>query len=528
MIMINKNEENAVIGDTEHLHGLSMVERISPKVTPALGLQSYEWFATDGPSRLQMQQEFIDNERDTIPLTYTKLFDESGNLISLDEERKSLEDLMRDLRTPESDELDDQAAEMTFYTALYRYYELDFIQTVQALNSPDATQEELVQTAEKYRRLDEALYGKPDPERYSQIKGEIWHVIDSKVLHPEAEKLKDELENGFVNERGIPISPLERSVDRLPEMDTAASDWAVEILKNDYGQYLDLVKEYWKNIIKTDGRTEFTNDDLYEVFRASLALMDPDNMTGISIVRKEGSSVLSWDTPTMSVGVGTSERKTVVDSPEKAFAKVLHELVAWHGGRTQKGLKTNAPILGFGVFSQFDEGERPDYLTFEEGIASLTESMIAGEISTETMSQWTAERLRLYANDSQFTLDQKSEREVYEITWRYTLLMGLSDNEQPTTQQIAVAQKAAASSQDRYRRSVPHNLPSQIGMIGFHKDTNYLEGRAVAIGVIQDLYEQRDDQSFRNLQATKIDPTNRLQREFAAKYGYPVQLKVVA
>lgn len=504
----------------------SILERLHPKKTPALAIQTYEWFVTDSDARQEALRAFLAGEIDNIPLKYIKLFDEDGAPISLENERRSLEDIMRDLRDPENKEFDDETAEITFDSALYRYYEVLFVETVQDLNKPGASRRELIDAAERYRRLNEALYGRPDPETYEKIRGEIWHVIDSKQLHPKAEVFKAELMNGFTDDKGRNIGPLQSSTKRLPRMAAETSSWAVDIINKNFGEYLVLAERYWNEVICPDGRNEFTNDDLYELFVQSLKIMDPTGESGIGVSRKEGSGLLSWDTPTMSVRVGTDERKTPVSSPLEAYSRVLHELAALHGRRCLKGLKTSAPILGLGVFSKFDpdEGERPDYLTFEEAAASLTQSMVEGLVNDEVVSQWTAESLMHYASISQFSLEQKSEREVYEITWRHMLLMDIQDNKEPSLEDIARAKMKVANSFERYKRSIPAELPDEVGVLVWHKDIAYLSGKASAIRVIHDLFERGDYESFLNMLATKTDPTNERQRKFAAKHGYPVWL----
>lgn len=341
--------------------------------------------------------------------------------------------------------------------------------------------------------------------------------------------LVDELRNGFVSETGTPVGPLEYSTDSLPTLSEGAEIWIKERLLESHGEYYELSQKHWQKIVDrdtADGKDpQFTGEDLYDLFCEALDILDPEHESGITIEKNSKSGLLSWNTPTLSVRVGTAERKTPVDSPEKAFAKLLHELVAFHGGRTKSGLETDAPILGMGVYCDFDpeNGELPDYLTIEEGAASLAEAILAGEIVHDGHSQWEPERLRLYMNTAMATLEQRSSREIYEITWRYTVLMRLGDNEEPSEAMINRARKEAATSLERYERGVPANLPKEVGRIGFHKDIAYLNGRIKAIQLYEYFAENNDVESFSNFQKTKTDPTNRRQNKFAADHGYPVR-----
>lgn len=517
---------------------ISIAERLTPKKTPALGLQTYEYFGADKTESARRNAEleaFLTGDIDMMTYQYPHLFDELGNPISFEAEQQSLEEIIRDLRDPDYGELtDSDDAKATFESAMYRYHEIEFLKAVQQLNLPGLSESDRIAAADNYRLLNEVLYGLPDLETFEQLRGEVWSVIDSKELHPDAQQLRDELLYGFVTERGIPIRAFDWSEKRLPSISPVAAEWAEQFYYEEYGDYFDIVKTYWDEVIvpryeSGDGPKEFTGEDLLIVFQQALDLMDPKQTSGITIERKEHSGILSWNTPTQSVKVGVAERKTPVDSPEKAFAKLIHELVAWHGGRTKRGLKTTAPILGFGVYGSFDpgRGKSSDYLTPEEGGASLSEAILAHEITDDPhTSQWTAERVRLYANMSMAGLEGRDQREVYEITWRYTVLMQLKNHEAPTEEMIKIAKRDAAKSLERYGRSTPGDLPAIIGPIGYTKDISYLKGRVMMIPVIEELARNNDKQGFRNMLSTKTDPTDPEQREFAARHGYPVMVSL--
>lgn len=514
----------------ELLTKLPVLERLSPRETPDLAIQTYEWFASNAKARNTALEAFLRGDSDVIPLQYTKLFDEDGIPIDLSSKHAALQDIMSDLWNENHDGSipDDEVAWITFQTALYRDKEVEFVEVVQELNRPDATPEERIAAADKYRSLNEALYGNPDPETYAAIRGEIWSEIDSKQLHPNLQHLRDELANGFVTEHGVPVAALEWSDKRLPRMSAETMQWVKEQVYEQYGEYYDLVQQYWDEVIvprhsRDEGPLEYSGEDFYILFQQALALLDPQGTSGISIDRVEDTGVLSWNTPTLSVRVGVAERKVTVDSPEKAFGKILHELVMWHGGRVLKGLQTAARVLGFGVYSEYDEGERPDYLTVEEGSAALTEAVVGGDITDKPEeSQWKAGKLHLYANTALASLEQRSTREIFELTWRYSVLMEADDGQDLTPDAINKIKREVAMSFERYERSVSEDLPVEVGRIGFHKDLGYVNGRVIATKIFEDMARRNDVESFRNMQAVKIDPTNRRQRKLAADNGYPI------
>ena len=93
----------------------------------------------------------------------------------------------------------------------------------------------------------------------------------------------------------------------------------------------------------------------------------------------------------MAVVVGG--KRVPIKTSDELFCKVLHEFGV-HGQRSINGLKTKLPVLGMGLFT---DTPRPDYLTFEEGLATTVEEMIG-----DTVPKWTAAKLGHYINASLF------------------------------------------------------------------------------------------------------------------------------
>ncbi|MFZ1812545.1 MAG: hypothetical protein WAU02_03450 [Candidatus Saccharimonadales bacterium] len=507
-------------------------ERLTPVFTPALGLQTYEQFESDKNSRGAGETALIAGDINKISYDYTKLFDEQGKPVSFADEKKSLEDILTLLRDPANEiAVDDEVADITFRTTLFRYKEIEFVETVQQLNRPDITPEEKIFYAEKYRRLNDALYSSPDPSIYERLRAEVWTSIDTKIADDDvdAARIKSELEHGF-DARGQRMSGLERGRRGIERLSKEAIEWIRERIFEEFGQYYEICQRYWEEVVVPRAKAagvepEFNGEELYELFSLALSELDPDKTSGISVRKKPNSSNLAWNTPTLTVDVGMAKRAVPVDSPQKAFAKVFHELLG-HGGRTINGFLSKIPMTGFGIFSQFEEDGNPDYLSIEEGILTLIESIICDELDDNSSSQWGPENVRYYLAISAAELEGQMPDEIYETTWRYGLLMDLKPGEKVTPDKIEKAKVTAARSIVRYKRSLPAEMPVGYESMTWHKDLAYSHGRIKAIPLLESIYKRRDNESFSNLFKTHTDPTNPYQNRIAALAGFPVRYKV--
>lgn len=504
------------------------LEMLRPKTTPALALQTYEYFENDRGVRESGEAALIAGEQDNVPYLYTKLFDEDGQPISFELEKKSLEDIITLLRDPDNPvDLDEDVAEITFRSALFRYKEIEFVEAVQQLNRSDITADEKLFYAEKYRRLNEALYGSPDSTMYEKLRGEVWAAIDAKILNgdEDAQRIKSELEQGF-DARGVHMRGLERGRCGIDRLTPEAAQWIKEFIFEEFSQYYQLAVRYWEQVVVPRALAEgvepqCTGEELYEVFSQALTLRDPKGVSGITVQKKPNNSNLSWNTPTLSVNIGMAKRAVPVDSPQKLFGKIMHELLG-HGGRTMDGLASKVPMTGFGIFSEFRDGGNPDYLSFEEGLLILLESIACDELDQQLASQWRSENVRYYIAIAAAELEGRNTAEIYEMTWRYSVLMDLKTGEKLTPEKIEKAKAATARANVRFKRSLPVDMPAGYEHMTYHKDMAYAFGRIKAIPLLQQLYERGDIESLRNLFKTHTDPTNPYQKVIAEKAGYGV------
>ena len=158
----------------------------------------------------------------------------------------------------------------------------------------------------------------------------------------------------------------------------------------------------------------------------------------------------------------------------------------------------------------FTDTPRPDYLTFEEGLATTVEEMIG-----DAVPKWTAVKLGHYINIS--LAEQGADfRTVFETAWRYRLLGKLKNDQEVTQEMINKEKQAAYGACVRiFRGTQPDLADNQPGAVPltFNKDLAYLEGRVLAMQHLESLYSSQDVDGVARLFAGKYDPTNPKQQE---------------
>lgn len=337
---------------------------------------------------------------------------------------------------------------------------------------------------------------------------ELWNILDSKTYHPTAQVLYDELVHGFTwQSQEIPAMLRAEDGDaRLPRFkDNRALEWAGGQIIEQNADIQALVQESWDQKVEEYGKDYRCGPaDIVEVFQAVTKLRDPDHTSGVTVKLVEGKTALSWESPEMAVVVGG--KRAPIKTSDELFRKVLHEFGV-HGQRSINGLKTKLPVLGMGLFT---DTPRPDYLTFEEGLATTVEEMIG-----DTVPKWTAAKLGHYINIS--LAEQGADfRTVFETAWRYRLLAKLKNNQEVTQEMINKEQRMAYGSCVRiFRGTQPDMADSQPGVapLTFNKDLAYLEGRVLAMRYLENLYADQDVDGVTRLFAGKYDPTNPEQQE---------------
>ena len=476
-------------------------EIISPKNLPEAGFQSYTELVNDA---LDRREDFIAGRFRNPRFEHSHFRDMSAldkGIIALGQAREEATDRESNsvFREAIKSSLDFRMVEMGYVKLLGR---LEF------LHHEGGGQEELSEVQEQARQLGHELYGQPQPEIRDAALNELWNILDSKTYHPTAQVLYDELANGF-NWQGQEIPAMLRAEDgtaRLPRFEkNEALEWAGEQIIEQNADIQALVQEFWDQKVKENGEDYKCNPiDIVEAFQAVINLRDPDHTSGVAVKLVENKTALSWESPEMAVVVGG--KRAPITTSDQLFRKVLHEFGV-HGQRLINGVKTKLPVLGMGLFT---DTPRPDYLTFEEGLATTVEEMI-GDI----VPKWTAVKLGYYINIS--LAEQGADfRTVFETAWRYRLLGKLKNGQEVTGDMIDREKRLAYGSCVRiFRGTQPDMADSQPGVVPltFNKDLAYLEGRVLAMRHLESLYSSKDVDGVARLFAGKYDPTNPKQQE---------------
>lgn len=489
----NNNQSVSESQSPENLKQLEIGE-ILRRCRSELAFQSYEQFNNDAD---QQKASFMSGESYNPSLDYPAFA--QSNYLSIEAQNLSL--AANQVAEIEPDEF---KKDILNNTIQYRLAEIGFVQTLAKIDQLIKTgqSEAIADLAERARDLNEQLYGRPQPELVDAILNQIWNKIDAKNLSDSAQALYDELKNGFyLGGRfvmGLPAS--ENPQARLPEFDDDPSlAWAGEYILNQNADLEALVRELWEQ--KVD---EFGDDyvatplEIKEFFEDALRLRDPEGTSGVRVVFDSEAEALSWNSAELAVVVGG--KRSPIKNAEEMFTKVLHEFGV-HGQRAINGFKTNLPILGSGLFT---DTPRADYLTFEEGLATMLEASVKNE-----KTNWTPANMGLYLN---IALAEAGHdfREVYELSWRYRVLFGLKDGQELTAEQIDKQKDLAYKAVVRVFRGTPTDLAStnpEIRPLTYNKDLAYLNGRVDVMNYFRQVWQYGDATKLDELFIAKFDPT---------------------
>lgn len=471
---------------------------INPKNLPEAGFQSYREFIDN--SSLDQKNDFIDGSIMNPTLNHPRLRDLSGmdqGIIKLGEARNMAIGLENngDFKKAIASSFDFRAAEMEYIKLLAR---------LEYMRAEHGSEEDIHEVIESARQVGHELYGKPNPEIRDAALNELWAILGEKEYNPLAQKIYNELVNGF-EWRGRKMSPMLRSENayiRLPRFeDNLALEWAGEQVIEQNADIQALVNEFWYQKVVEYGEGYVCHpNDIVEIFQSVIDLRDPNSESGVTVRLDEGKTVLSWESSEMAVLVGS--KRAPIKNPDELFRKVLHEFGV-HGQRSINGLNTRLPVLGTGLFT---DTKRPDYLTFEEGLATTIEEMIG-----DVVPQWSIAKIGHYLNISMAEAGADF-REVYEKAWRYRVLGVVQSGEEVTEEMIEKQKSLAYGSCVRIFRGTQPDLAEATGLeiapLTFNKDLAYLEGRCLAMRYLETLYKDQDTDGLGRMFAGKFDPTN--------------------
>lgn len=492
-----------------------VIEKLNPRNTPALGFQSYEMLGDSEMARKQAKIDFLTG-KDYLPrLAYTRI-----DVAALDAGIGELNDIL-DLSQDIADPL---VSDAVWNSAAYRMAEMYFLKAAKDLNNAvsDNVPEKVVDKLKgQYQTLNEVLYGVLSPEEKTAVLGEAWALINGKTFTDQEAEFKKQLEDGFTYEDSadntLVVNRLQQSDKRLPVINKELLDTFGQFLKNEYSDIYELISDYEKTVIDkrpTKEERTFNARDFKTIFELVHAMRDPEGSSGVQVEWEDGGRSCSWNTPRMAVVVGSlrpSTKESEDDSKDidQVFGVVVHEYLN-HAGRAIDGAKTDIPVLGSGLFTDAEEGESSDYLTFEEGLGGLAQKAVTGK--TESWKVIDIEKTLALS----LAYEGRNFREVFEVLWRVRAL--LTSKESSGVFKVADLDKSKRNAYEacvRIFRGTPIELPrmSENGEpqpITFNKDIANLRGKVSSMNYIEGIIDKPEE--IRKLFKGKYDPTNQRQK----------------
>lgn len=449
-----------------------LLARLRPDVTPAMGLQAYEFLDDPRQCRTDTENAFYRDEIRNPDLEYP-LIDRRklGHAI------RSLQVIMDGSESITDDDMSDAVYSSAAYRMAEAYHLIELDRLDRVSRDSFGTEKHRLHS-ERAQEANEQLYGRPDDDLSSMVVNEIYARAQEKPLHKSVQKILNQLENGtrisLKNGTRPRIGKLVRSEgERLPQNISEILDELKNVLEQKFPDVFETVKSYWDEIVVPRTSMEynttraFNREDMKVIFEAIHAIYDPNNESGIKIVFEQGSTQLAWDTPSMSIKIGT-ERKTI-DDVDEMIGKVIHEY--GHALKAVNGLKSSFPLLGTGMYTLSSEGKTVDYLTSEEGFLSLCEMAVRGGSFS-----WEPEHISRYLADI-CSYQGMDFRQAYEIVWRARVVLAAKPGEEATEEMIAAHKRQARISVRRLRRGTPtdHAYPGSV--VTYNKDLAYLPGK---------------------------------------------------
>lgn len=483
---------------------LSVAELLLPEHLPEAGFQSYESLKNNAAA---LKDDFINDRVANPDFEYSALRD----LATIDKGILRLHEAIEAVRRQEPDE---EKANIIASSLHFRIAEMEYVKLLARLdfvthdNADEAVVREL---AEETRALGEQLYGTPDEKIRDATRNEIWRQLDAKAYHPSAQKLYDELANGFTwQDREIAGLPRPDNNEQLPDFEHPSIAWTGEVVLRHNADIKAIVDDFWSEKVAERGDEYVAHpQDMVEAFEQVLDYLDPEGTSGVGVLLDTESAALSWETPLMAVKIGG--KAAAHQNADALFQKIMHELRG-HGGRAISGLQSELPVLGTGLYT---DTPRADYLTFEEGFLTTVEKAIGDDEPV-----YVAKNLGHYANISLFA-EGADFREVYETAWRWRTLLKLQNNEELTDAAIRKEKAITYTALVRVARGTPitikENYPA-IKPLSFNKDLAYLNGRVLAMDYLKQLYETNDEVGLVQLFDAKYDPTIPEQAAIVKKY----------
>lgn len=455
----------------------------------SLGLQTYEYFV-GGEDREERLRQFVDEEVVELNLEYPLL--ESSEI---DEHISNLSSLIQE---------NDTGGSATVEFRLAEAYMLMACRQIGELQNPS---QEII---DRFQEINESIYGMPDSVVVEQILASLWGQINSK-RGGVADSLIEELEKGTIftakNGESVAIPRLPKSKelgkDSLPTLTEEARQWIDETLTEEYAPVSDVFDEYYRSEIEPREDKSILPVDILEMFKRGVSVQELD---GVAIEVDQNATTLSWSSIDSAVVVGM-KRKPLTNVKE-ALGVFIHE-VGVHGRRHISGKELDDESLANGLFTEANEGEVPDYLTFEEGLAGTLQTVSQGAVE-----KWGLPSVALYLNVA-FANMGWSPRQVQEVMTKVRVVLGTSESDsQIPDDLVEKSRKTTLTGVVRVFRGTPSSKgykTSEGITLHYAKDRAYMAGKIKVIPLLNEiasLPEPERTNAWNRLFVGKYDPTN--------------------
>lgn len=476
-------------------------EILRPENTPEMGFESYKLLEGDRLTRQKTQDDFLAGKIAIPELDYPRLDEQQ-----LDNGIRNLQHILA-----LADDFDGDIREAVWNSAAYRMADMYWLKSLIYLQDVAKRGDEsrIQAAAEQHQALNESLFGKPKAELNHKLFAEIYGQVQQKQATPISQQMEADLVKGFtVAETGGYCPPVLDGVgESLPQIPAEALQRLREVIEDRFPYVIDSFEGYYDTSISQRPEAEriFTPMDYLVIFN-----LLKSSHNGLQVILDNDATALSWDIERQAIVVGG--RHPITEDKKSALAKVFHEYGV-HARRSTNGLSSALPTLGTGLYIQPENGENPDYLTFEEGFASICEMAIMGD-----KTAWEMKDLEKTAAIA-LAYRGFDFRQTYEVIYRLRYLMDFKDGEELSSELDARAKRDSYKSVERIFRGTPTALPrhdrqGNPRVLTYNKDLAYLNGKLKALEFI----DKADNSALTMAFKGKFDPTIPKQLALAKKY----------
>ncbi len=457
--------------------------------TPEIGLQTYEFFNGDKETREQAKEAFLGHSVRNPQVDYPFL-----QAATISAKYDAISSVY--LSVIEAEGLSKESLLAYEGTVGYRLHEAQMLLQACAMNAVEIQPIELIVSAGEYQGSNETLYGAVNDQIVGGIIHELRGMIDIDALKGPAKELFEEVEEILFDE--FDYDPLQAV--ELPSLSDDAHEYLAERIERHYKTEKAAVDVVGQKIFY-EGRDAFEPLDIRDTFDEVIRGRKFEGVIGAYI---DKGSLLSWSQERKGVIIGDARKP--IKGRDAVYGITVHE-EGVHGQRFINGRSSDIPVLGNGLYVSDGSNENTDYLAFEEGIASMYQSIAAGKKEGWTIANFT------HTLNLALAYRGKDFRDVFEANWRLRAILKTQDG--IIDEKLLPGIKSTAyDSVLRVFRGTPIHRTADLDMpVTYNKDLAYLRGRISAIK----FWNQNigNDTMFDFVLAGKFDPTNKVQRAIA-------------